>query len=274
MTRWTSDVPAAASHRRLLPVLIGLGAVALAVTVVLVRPDAPEHGRAAATTTAAPTTPAVPSSSVPPRATPSPPSATAVWAEVDPRHEAELLEVAAGLSPPVLRSPARWDQWLPDGKPYPGVDLEDDLSTCPVLSDRLEGIVGEEMSYWTGTLPRGPFGCTWVEIPLSGQDNDYDYVISVGFLADGTTVEDFRAYREGHGQGAHACPSVDVPSVAAGTLLSRCASDGTTVYTLVLPDTRLDGGLWSLTVQSRNSTPVRPAAILPVLVDGVAATFG
>ena len=97
-----------------------------------------------------------------------------------------------------------------------------------MLSDRLEGIVGQEMSYWTGTLPGGPFGCT----------------------------------------------SVDVPSVAPGTLLSRCASDGTTVYTLVLPDTRLDGGLWSLTVQSEDSTPVRPAAILPVLVDGVAATFG
>ena len=168
MTRWTRDANAAASHRRLLPVLIGLGAVALAVTTVLVRPDAPGHGRAA-TTTAAPTTPAVPSSSVPPRATPSPPSATTVRAEGDPGHEA-------------------------------------------------------------------------------------------------------RAAR--HGQGAHACPSVDVPSVAAGTLLSRCASNGTTVYTLVLPDTRLDGALWSLTVQSKNSTPVRPAAILPVLVDGVAATFG
>ena len=110
----------------------------------------------------------------------------------------------------------------------------------------------------------------------SGQNNDYDYdyVISVGFLADGTTADDCRRYREGPGQGTHACPSVDVPSVADGALLVRCASPGFTVYTLAVPDTRLDGGLWILTAQSKDITPVRPAAIVPVLVDGVVAAFG
>jgi hypothetical protein len=154
------------------------------------------------------------------------------------------------------------------------VDLEDDLSSCPVLSSRLETVVGQEMSYWTGTLPRGPHGCTWVEIPLSGESNDYDHVISVGFLADGTTVENFRQSREGPGQGTHLCPSADVPSVADGALLVRCSSPAGTGYTLALPDTRLDAGVWILGVQSKDSTPVRPAAILPVLLDGVTATFG
>jgi hypothetical protein len=32
--------------------------------------------------------------------------------------------------------------------------------------------------------------------------------------------------------------------------------------------------LWTLIVQSMDNTPVRPADILPVLVDGVPAAFG
>ena len=35
-----------------------------------------------------------------------------------------------------------WDQWLPAGKPYPGADPADDLSTCPKLSDRLGAALG------------------------------------------------------------------------------------------------------------------------------------
>ena len=213
------------------------------------------------TTAVAPTTAA---STAPPTATSAP----------DPGNEAELAEVAAALPPVSLTSPALWDQWLPEGKPYPGMNLEEDLSTCPVLSARLETVVGQEMSYWTGTLPNGPGGCTWVEIPLSAESNDYDYVINVGFMADGTTVEPFRRYREGPGQGTHPCPSMDVPAVAEGSLLVRCASSAGTGYTLVVPDRRLDDGLWVVSVQSKDSTPVRPAEILPVLVDGVVAAFG
>ena len=71
-----------------------------------------------------------------------------------------------------------------------------------------------ETSYWNGTLPRHPNGCTWVETPLDAINNTYDYFITVGFLADGTTADDFRRSREGPGQGTHPCPSTDVPSVA------------------------------------------------------------
>jgi hypothetical protein len=119
-----------------------------------------------------------------------------------------------------------------------------------------------------------PSGCTWVETPLSGASNDYDYYVSVGFLADGTTIEGFPLMREGPGQGTHPCPSADVPSVADGALLIRCSSPAGTAYTLALPDTRLDGGVWVLSVQSKDSAPVRPAAILPALVDGATAAFG
>jgi hypothetical protein len=239
----------------------------------------PEGSRqaAAAGTTIATTTsrPPAPSTSAPVPAKELPPGPRTLSAAEIARGQTELADVAARLSTPVsLASRPEWDQWLPAGKPYPGVDLADDLSTCPVLSDRLETVVGQEMSYWTGTLPNGPGGCTWVETPLSGENNDYDYYISVGFLADGTTVEDFRRYRQGPGQGTHPCPSADLPSAADGALLVRCTSSGVSGYTLAVPDTRLDGGLWVLIVQSKDSTPVRPAEILPVLVDGVVAAFG
>jgi hypothetical protein len=218
---------------------------------------------------------AVPSTVAPPSTNaPTPTTASAAPSTPDPADEAELAQVAGALPVFSLTSPEEWDRWLPEGKPFPGTDLEDDLSTCPVLSARLAEVTGQEMSYWSGTLPNGPSGCTWVEIPLSAENNDYDYVISVGFLADGTTTDSFRRYREGPGMGTHACPVADLPAVSAEALLVRCGSSGVTSYTLVLPDARLDGGIWILTVSSKDSTDIRPATILPVLVEGVVATFG
>jgi hypothetical protein len=213
-----------------------------------------------------------------PRSTSAPttsPVPTAPESHPDPADEQELAEVAAAVPAFSLRSPVSWDQWLPEGKPYPGVDLEDDLSTCPVLSARLAAVTGQEMSYWTGTLPNGPFGCTWVEIPLSAENNDYDYVISVGFLADGMTTDLLGAQsREGDGLGTHRCPAANLPTVSAEALLIRCSSPGLTTYTLALPDSRREGALWVLTAQSKDTTAVRPAAILPVLVEGTIAAFG
>jgi hypothetical protein len=62
--------------------------------------------------------------------------------------------------------------------------------------------------------------------------------------------------------------------VAPGSLLARCAGSGTTTYSLAVPDTRVDGGLWILTVDAKDAAPVRPSAILPVLLEGVVAEFG
>jgi hypothetical protein len=184
-----------------------------------------------------------------------------------------LDALVAELGDPVrLSSPAEWDRWLPEGKPFPGVDLADDLSTCPVLSDRLRAVAGQEMSYWTGTLPNGPAGCTWVETPLDYDTPDYQHVISVGFLADGTSVDSYRrAAREGGGQGTNRCPSADL---AGGGALLRCTSPGTTGYTLLLPDERLEGGLWVLGVSTQDGRTVPPEEILPVLVEGAVAAFG
>jgi hypothetical protein len=171
-----------------------------------------------------------------------------------------------------LTAPQLWDQWLPEGRPYPQASIDEDALTCPRLSARLAEVTGQAMSYWTGTLPG--YGCTWVEAPLDAVNNVYDYSISVGFVADGTTVDEFRRLREGPGQGTHHCPWVDLPTVASGSLLVRCAGPDSTSWPLAVPDSRVDGGLWVLGVTSDDSAPVRPAAMLPVLVEGVVAEFG
>jgi hypothetical protein len=190
----------------------------------------------------------------------------------DPAHVAELQQVAAGLPAVTLASPELWDQWLPEGRPYPQASIDEDAATCPRLAARLGEVIGQQMSYWTGTLPG--YGCTWVETPLDPDFADYDYVVTVAFWADGTTVDEFRRLREGPGQGTHHCPWVDLPSVAPGSLLARCAGPGTTGYTLAVPDIRVEGGLWVLGVTVEDAAAVRPATILPVLVDGVVSEFG
>ena len=97
------------------------------------------------------------------------------------------------------------------GQPFPGPSLEEEISTCPRLADRLSAALGQKMSYWTGTLPGG--GCTWVPVPLEYDSPDYDYVIGVGFVADGTTPRPRpgllrpRAAARGPRCPAHAAPS-------------------------------------------------------------------
>ncbi|GAA3177035.1 hypothetical protein GCM10010531_33420 [Blastococcus jejuensis] len=221
------------------------------------------------------TTPAAPTTATPTGKTTAPTRSTRpADTSPEPEHVAELEEVAAGLPAVTLTAPELWDQWLPEGRPYPQSSIDEDALTCPRLSARLAEVTGQEMSYWSGTLPNSPNGCTWVEVPLDAVNNVYDYFITVGFTADGTTVDDFRRFREGPGQGTHHCPWVDLPSVAAGSLLVRCASPDSTSYALVVPDTRVDGGLWILSVSGDDAAAVRPAAILPVLVEGVVAEFG
>jgi hypothetical protein len=170
--------------------------------------------------------------------------------------------VAAALPAVSLTSPTEWDQWLPEGKPFPGADLEDDLSTCPVLSDRLGSVIGQKMSYWTGTLP-GPGGCMWAETPLDYDRPDYEYVVSVGFVVDGSDWLPIGS-----------CARLDVPAVADGAAMARCEWQGITVYALAVPDTRLADGRWILQVQTQADVPVPASAVVPVLIDGVVAAFG
>jgi hypothetical protein len=192
--------------------------------------------------------------------------------DADPSALADLDAVAATLTTPLtLTSPSAWDQWLPKGKPYPGSSLEEEISTCPRLADRLSAALGQKMSYWTGTLPTGPYGCTWVPVPLEYDSPDYDYVIAVGFVADGTTAASLaRGFATADGP----CPWKEVPAAAPGAVLVRCAPPTSTEYTLALPDTRLPGGLWTLVVNVKDRAAVPGSQVLPVLIEGAVAAFG
>jgi hypothetical protein len=247
-------------------------AIAVGVPTAVGTLSSSDREAAVPTPSAATTTPAAPTTTTATPTTPTTRSTRPADTSPEPEHVAELEQVAAGLPAVSLTSPELWDQWLPEGRPYPQSSIDEDTLTCPRLSTRLAGVTGQEMSYWTGTLPG--YGCTWVETPLDAVNNVYDYFVTVAFYADGSTVDELRLLREGPGQGTHFCPWVDLPSVAPGSLLARCAGSGTTTYSLAVPDTRVDGGLWILTVDAKDAAPVRPSAILPVLLEGVVAEFG
>jgi hypothetical protein len=262
----------AAAHRRRRLIAAAVGAAVTICLAVLVVPgggdptptaaDAP----AATSPSAATTAPVATSVAAPSKPVPAPPAPT-VPADVLAAEQADLADTATLIDSPVsLHSPAAWDRWLPEGKPYPGASTEEDIATCPRLAARLGGALGVELSYWTGTLPQGPVGCTWVPTPLSYDGPyDYAYVLSVGYLADGTTTEDWRHHFYEH-QGA-VCPDVPVPAAGPGAVLIRCSNDATG-YTLVVPDARR-AGVWFLQAETRAHAGHPASSALVTLVDAV-----
>jgi hypothetical protein len=259
--------------RRQRLLVLGLGAAALvaAVAVGISTATAGPAGPVAAATTTPSTLSTAPTSSAAPETKASTSVATPA-ASTDPQALAGLQAVAATVTTPVrLTSPTAWDQWLPEGKPFPGASTEEEMSTCPRLASRLTAALGQKMSYWSGTLPGGPYGCQWVPVPLEYDSPDYDYVISVGFLADGTTP---RSLAEGYATAGGPCPWIELPAAAPGALLIGCTTGTSSEYTLALPDSRLSGGLWTLVVVVKDRAAVPAPEVLPVLVEGAVAAFG
>jgi hypothetical protein len=261
--------------RRLLWPGIGLGLLAATVAAAVVVGATPPGPAApvAAATTATSTAPA-PSPEPTTKKSPlsGPEGPPTVYA--DPAALADLDAVAATLTTPItLTSPTGWDRWLPDRKPYPGADTADDLSTCPVLSDRLGGALGTRMSYWVGTLPMGPYGCQWATVPLyAGPDApNYPYLANVGFVSDGSTSAQLSGGFYHHGN--HLCPSVAVPTVGADAYLTRCEELDGVSYVLTLPDRRT-GGVWVLAGQARDDAAHPAIDVLRPVLAGAATTFG
>jgi hypothetical protein len=264
-------------RRRRLGVGLGVGAAALVVAVAALAistataaPDRP----VAATTTARSTASAAPSAASSAPATKEPAASTTPTVDADPAALADLDAVAAGLTTRLtLTSPTDWDRWLPAGKPYPGRDTADDLSTCPRLADRLGAALGTKMSYWTGTLPQGPVGCTWATVPLKAgpEAPNYPYLATVGFLDDGTTTEQLsRGFYHHEGR---LCPSVAVPAAGEGAYLVRCEElDGIT-YTVLTRDTRTPG-VWVLGGSARSDAAHPALDVLRPVVDGVVHAYG
>jgi hypothetical protein len=273
------DAIARYRHRR--RARAGLIAVVAAVAVIAV--GVPVVGNSLSSAPAGPAAPAPHTTTPPPPQTPTSrldPSDRALEtatpaassAAVPAEEQAALQAVAAQLTSPVsLTSPTEWDQWLPAGKPYPGASTEDDISTCPHLADGLTAALGQKMSYWIGTLPSGPVGCEWVPVPLKyGPDPyDYAYVLSVGFLGDGTAPDGVPSY-EHQGQ---LCPTVPVPSVDPLAVLTRCDTGTGVDLQLTLPDAR-GAGTWVLDAQARTDAPHTADEALRALVHGAGLAYG
>jgi hypothetical protein len=261
-------------RRRLLAIGLGAAAVVVAVAVAISTATA-APARPVATSAPAATTSSAPASttSAPPM-TKTPAPETTPTVDADPAALADLDTLAATLTTRLtLTSPTAWDQWLPEGKPYPGADTADDLSTCPRLADRLGAALGTKMSYWVGTLPQGPYGCQWATVPLYSGPNapNYPYLANVGFLDDGTTTEKLgRGFY--HHQG-RLCPDVAIPSVGQGAYLVRCEELDGISYALVLRDTRTPG-VWVLSGMARSDAAHRATDVLRPVIEGAVAAFG
>ena len=260
-------------QRRNRRVLTGV-AVLVAVVVVGVpatvgslsaSPDQGDVARPEATTSAPHTTTA----STPTPGTTSPADPTAAATSFPPVSTAEAGELT---EPVVLTSPSAWDQWLPGMKPYPGASTEEDMATCPVLSSGLTAALGHRMSYWVGTLPMGPSGCTWAPVPLQYDTIDYPFTVSVGFLGDGTTAAQEAGSQVTviNGDQPRSCPAAELPG---GAVLTECWNAGTTSIGLAVPDAR-GAGVWVLSGDADDDGTVAAEDAFRAVLDGVSRSYG
>jgi hypothetical protein len=187
--------------------------------------------------------------------------------------QADLARLAGELTEPVLlTSPSAWDEWLPGMKTYPGANTAEDIATCPVLSAGLTAALGHQMSYWTGTLPMGPVGCTWAPVPLQYDTIDYPFTVSVGFLGDGTTAaqEAGSQVTVVHGDQPRSCPETALPG---GAVLTECWNAGSTSIGLAVPDAR-GAGVWVLGSDAHDDRDVTAEDAFRAVLEGVTRAYG
>ena len=275
------------SRRALVAAAVAVLALLVAVLAVVSGGEddpTPAAARAAASATspAAPTPspPATPSTApaaepaVTAAATAFPPVSTAEAGVRLTAAQADLARLAGELTAPVvLRSPGAWDEWLPGMKPYPGASTEEDIATCPVLSAGLTAALGHKVSYWTGTLPMGPVGCTWAPVPLQYDTIDYPFTVSVGFLGTGTTAAAVAGTEVTVvGNQPTSCPTMELPG---GGVLYECWAVGNTSLGLAVPDAR-GAGVWVLEgdAHTRADSGVTAEDAFLAVIDGVTRTYG
>ncbi len=263
-------------HRRQRRTRAG-SAVGAALLVALLAVGAPR----AVDSLAAPAAPAAGGDRIPDAADDPARTAAEAAAAAAAAEQAALPRLRAALgglgAPLTLRAPAAFDEWLPDGRPPADDTGITDRSTCPPLADVLSQRLGTPVGHWTGALPRGPVGCTWVPEPVppsQGLSRDRAYVLSVGFVGGRATVERLPVVLAAiGGPGARACPAVDVPG--GGTLIGCPGPDDPSGGPLVLavPDAR-GAGVWVLSAAARPETGRSPAEALAVLVEAVRPVYG
>jgi hypothetical protein len=171
--------------------------------------------------------------------------------------------VAAGLTGPVsLTPPAAWAQWSGAPPTY-----AQDVDGCPRVADRLGALLGARWTYAYGTLPQGPYGCSWVPVPWV-PDHTPD-MVSIGYQTGDTAA---LLSTPDYGEGGALCPHLDVPAVAPGAVLTGCGDAGGYLLALPAPE---GSGVWFLGAQAATGGGTATAAEeLTALVDAASRAYG
>jgi hypothetical protein len=276
--------PARRSVLRWTPVaLLGGAAFFLLISVVgSAVPGLTTDGAAApATSTAAPWAVATPSRS----ATPTPsartttaPTTTATTSSTPANPlvmsdaqraatEQEMQALADRLPAGVaMTAPAAWKRWAGATPSWAR-----DVDGCPHIAARMAASLGAgRWTYVYGTMPQG--GCTWVPVPwIPNQPAAERFVVTVEFEQGAVPA---LLQRRTTCAGGEASPTVDVPAVASGAVLSGCDdADGPNLQ-LALPDAG-GTGVWFLGATSgQTQTKYVPADALLALVNATQAVYG
>jgi hypothetical protein len=281
------DSPSGGRRRRALVLAAAVATLAVLVAVLVVTRGA-DGDRAPATrasseagSSAAPTSSVAAIPSTAPAAEPAVTAAATAFPPVSTEEagvrlaaaQSDLARLAGELTEPVvLTSPGAWDEWLPGMKPYPGASTEEDIATCPALSAGLTAALGHKVSYWTGTLPMGPVGCTYAPVPLQYDTIDYPFTVSVGFLGDGTTAAQEAGSQVTvlNGDQPRSCPSTALPG---GAVLYECWGAGSTSIGLAVPDAR-GAGVWVLSGDADDGGGVTAEDAFLALLEGLTRVYG
>jgi hypothetical protein len=165
-----------------------------------------------------------------------------------------------------LTAPAGWKRWAGATPSWPR-----DVDGCPHIAARMAASLGAgRWTYVYGTMPQG--GCTWVPVPwIPNQPPAERFFVTVEFeQGDVPTL----LQRPLTCAGGDVAPTLDVPAVASGSVLSGCDdADGPNLQ-LALPDAG-GTGVWFLGSSSGEAqTRYAPEDALVSLVGALQAVYG
>jgi hypothetical protein len=178
----------------------------------------------------------------------------------------ELVDLGGRLPAGIaLTAPAAWARWAGATPSYAR-----DIDGCPHIAARLaQTLGGGRWTYVFGTLPQG--GCTWVPVPwIPKQPTEQRFFLTVEFEQGPV---DTLLQRPTYCAGGDVSPTLGVPDVARGAVLSGCDDANGPDVQLALPDSG-GTGVWFLgSTSGVAQTRFSPEEGLVALVDAARAVF-
>jgi hypothetical protein len=241
------------------------GAAAPATTTAAAPPAATSRSRAPATTTPTQSATATATATATPAAT-TPANPLVMTDAQRTKTTQELTDLAGRLPAGVsLTAPAAWARWAGATPSWAR-----DVDGCPHIAARMAASLGAgRWTYVYGTMPQG--GCTWVPVPwIPNQPAAERFVVTVEFEQGAVPA---LLQRLTSCAGGDAAPTVDVPAVASGAVLSGCDdADGPNMQ-LALPDAGGTGAWFLGATSGQAQTTYAPEQALLALVDATRAVY-